>query len=146
MQSSSRQPAAGMLPMAHPFEKSTSSSSSISGINGHCGCPVLSRNHEVRLHSNASCHPVKLLWLQVRDNPVWFVAFVWCEVAIQLPFFLIAAYAYLRGTAVQVWGWDMHLGFGCFGRRGEGTLYICVSLKTWGQPTPSCRPKCFVMH
>eukprot|EP00879_Flechtneria_rotunda_P005752 GHRR01006053.1.p1 GENE.GHRR01006053.1~~GHRR01006053.1.p1 ORF type:complete len:169 (+),score=7.73 GHRR01006053.1:597-1103(+) len=33
----------------------------------------------------------------VRDNPIWFVAFVWCEVAIQLPFFLIASYAYLVG-------------------------------------------------
>jgi hypothetical protein len=42
-----------------------------------------------------------LLYLQVRDNPVWFVAFVWCEVAIQLPFFFVAAYAYLRGTSAQ---------------------------------------------
>jgi hypothetical protein len=39
-----------------------------------------------------------LLHLQVRDNPIWFVAFVWCEVAVQLPFFLVAAYAYIRGA------------------------------------------------
>jgi hypothetical protein len=40
-----------------------------------------------------------LLLLQVKDNPVWFVAFVWCEVLIQLPFFVVAAYAYLAGVA-----------------------------------------------
>ncbi|KAF6255027.1 hypothetical protein COO60DRAFT_1537625, partial [Scenedesmus sp. NREL 46B-D3] len=33
----------------------------------------------------------------VRDNPIWFVAFVWCELVVQLPFFFIAAYAYLAG-------------------------------------------------
>jgi hypothetical protein len=38
-----------------------------------------------------------LLLLQVRDNPIWFVSFVWCEVLVQLPFFFIAAYAYLAG-------------------------------------------------
>jgi hypothetical protein len=42
-----------------------------------------------------------LLLLQVRDNPIWFVAFVWCEVAVQLPFFFIAAYAYLAGERWQ---------------------------------------------
>jgi hypothetical protein len=43
---------------------------------------------------NSWCHVAAV---QVRDNPIWFVAFVWCEVVIQLPFFLVAAYAYLRG-------------------------------------------------
>ncbi|KIZ02554.1 Transmembrane protein 97 [Monoraphidium neglectum] len=35
----------------------------------------------------------------VRDNPTWFVTFVWCEVCIQLPFFLIATYAYIAGKS-----------------------------------------------
>ncbi|KAF8061061.1 tmem97 [Scenedesmus sp. PABB004] len=35
---------------------------------------------------------------QVRDNPVWFVAFVWCELALQLPFFFVAIYAYVTGA------------------------------------------------
>lgn len=35
----------------------------------------------------------------VRDNPTWFVAFVWCEVLLQLPFFFVAAYAYAKGKA-----------------------------------------------
>jgi hypothetical protein len=34
----------------------------------------------------------------VRDNPRWFVAFVWCEVLVQLPFFFVAAYAYAAGA------------------------------------------------
>jgi hypothetical protein len=42
-----------------------------------------------------------LLLLQVRDNPIWFVAFVWCELVLQLPFFFIAAYAYLAGEALK---------------------------------------------
>lgn len=40
-----------------------------------------------------------LACMQVRDNPIWFVAFVWCEVVIQLPFFIIAAYAYISGES-----------------------------------------------
>ncbi|KAI8470014.1 MAG: transmembrane protein 6/97 [Monoraphidium minutum] len=35
----------------------------------------------------------------VRDNPLWFVTFVWCEVCLQLPFFFIAAYAYIAGRS-----------------------------------------------
>jgi hypothetical protein len=43
----------------------------------------------------------ELLLLQVRDNPIWFVAFVWCELVLQLPFFFIAAYAYFAGEDVR---------------------------------------------
>lgn len=35
---------------------------------------------------------------QVRDNPTWFVTFVWCEVCLQLPFFFLATYAYIAGA------------------------------------------------
>ncbi|GBF96209.1 hypothetical protein Rsub_08754 [Raphidocelis subcapitata] len=35
----------------------------------------------------------------VRDNPVWFVTFVWCEVCLQLPFFFLAIYAYTFGRS-----------------------------------------------
>jgi hypothetical protein len=34
----------------------------------------------------------------VRDNPPWFLALVFCEVFIQLPFFFVAAYAYIMGA------------------------------------------------
>ena len=32
--------------------------------------------------------------LQVRDNPSWFLALVWGELLLQLPFFIIATYAF----------------------------------------------------
>jgi hypothetical protein len=40
----------------------------------------------------------------VRDNPRWFVAFVWCEVLVQLPFFFVAAYAYAAGECWVQYG------------------------------------------
>lgn len=33
----------------------------------------------------------------VRDNPLWFASLIWCELLIQLPFFFVAAYAFVRG-------------------------------------------------
>ncbi len=33
----------------------------------------------------------------VMDPPEWFKSFVYCEALIQLPFFPIAAYAFLKG-------------------------------------------------
>mgnify|MGYP001807751059 CR=1 FL=1 len=29
-------------------------------------------------------------------NPLWFVSLVWCETALQLPFFFVAAYAFIK--------------------------------------------------
>jgi hypothetical protein len=33
----------------------------------------------------------------VRDNPLWFASLVWCELLLQLPFFFVAAYAFVAG-------------------------------------------------
>ncbi|PNW88901.1 hypothetical protein CHLRE_01g050000v5 [Chlamydomonas reinhardtii] len=32
----------------------------------------------------------------VSTNPLWFVSLVWCETALQLPFFFVAAYAFIK--------------------------------------------------
>ena len=38
------------------------------------------------------------LLLQIRDRPAWFVAFIYFEIFVQLPFFFVAAYAYATGA------------------------------------------------
>lgn len=35
----------------------------------------------------------------VRDNPLWFASLVWCELLLQLPFFFVAAYAFVAGKS-----------------------------------------------
>ncbi|KAK7087454.1 hypothetical protein V1264_021505 [Littorina saxatilis] len=37
------------------------------------------------------------------DPPGWFRSFVFCEVAVQFPFFFVAAFAYLKGAAKARW-------------------------------------------
>lgn len=32
----------------------------------------------------------------MRDTPIWFMSFVWAENLVQLPFFFVATYAYLK--------------------------------------------------
>ena len=44
-------------------------------------------------HDSYSAFP--LLARQMRDMPPWFKCLVWMEVALQLPFFFVGAYAFL---------------------------------------------------
>jgi hypothetical protein len=32
----------------------------------------------------------------MRDQPVWFKSFIWCEMLVQMPFFFVASYALLK--------------------------------------------------
>lgn len=37
----------------------------------------------------------------VTDPPQWFKSFIFCEALFQLPFFPVAAYAFLKGQSTQ---------------------------------------------
>lgn len=46
----------------------------------------------------------------VVDPPEWFQSFIFCEALIQLPFFPIAAYAFLKGGWKNRISWENHKG------------------------------------
>lgn len=36
----------------------------------------------------------------VSTNPVWFKAFIWCELILQVPYFFAATYAFIKGEKI----------------------------------------------
>ena len=48
-----------------------------------------------RCNAWISCLRCWFYWLQVSSNPPWFLALVWGEVLLQLPFFFVATYAFV---------------------------------------------------